>query len=106
METEINGHAQPEAVGKRTARGTLAGWLPQPDNLKHVPALAIRSLPAVLLGTLLNILDGISCEYFVTRPAPYGRSLTNASLDGMIIFPATGVFEHLGGVGVSMFFVR
>ena len=25
--------------------------------------------------------------------------------DGMIIFPAAGVFDHLGGVGVSMFFV-
>ncbi|EKM51192.1 uncharacterized protein PHACADRAFT_263202 [Phanerochaete carnosa HHB-10118-sp] len=38
-----------------------------------------------MLGTLLNILDGISY--------------------GMIIFPATGVFTGLGGVGVSMFFV-
>jgi len=25
--------------------------------------------------------------------------------DGMIIFPATGVFENLGPMGVSMFFV-
>jgi SulP family sulfate permease len=25
--------------------------------------------------------------------------------DGMIIFPATGVFAGLGGMGVSMFFV-
>ncbi|KAI0247014.1 sulfate transporter family-domain-containing protein [Lactifluus subvellereus] len=44
-----------------------------------------RSLPAVVLGLLLNILDGISY--------------------GMIIFPATGVFIDLGAMGVSMFFV-
>ncbi|KAF9221142.1 hypothetical protein BS17DRAFT_712424 [Gyrodon lividus] len=46
---------------------------------------AARAVPAVVLGTLLNILDGISY--------------------GMIIFPATGVFAKLGGAGVSMFFV-
>ncbi|KAI0077979.1 hypothetical protein K474DRAFT_1594928 [Panus rudis PR-1116 ss-1] len=46
---------------------------------------SVKSLPAVLLGALLNILDGISY--------------------GMIIFPASGVFTGLGGVGVSMFFV-
>ncbi|KAG1796400.1 sulfate transporter family-domain-containing protein [Suillus plorans] len=45
----------------------------------------LKSLPAVLLGTLLNILDGVSY--------------------GMIIFPAFGVFAGLGGMGVSMFFV-
>ncbi|OAX35963.1 hypothetical protein K503DRAFT_696020 [Rhizopogon vinicolor AM-OR11-026] len=45
----------------------------------------LKSLPAVLLGTLLNILDGVSY--------------------GMIIFPAFGVFDGLGGMGVSMFFV-
>ncbi|KAH9933958.1 sulfate transporter family-domain-containing protein [Epithele typhae] len=46
---------------------------------------AAKALPAVVLGTLLNILDGISY--------------------GMIIFPAAGVFADLGGSGVSMFFV-
>ncbi|KAF6756738.1 vacuole protein [Ephemerocybe angulata] len=46
---------------------------------------AIRAIPAVLLGSLLNILDGVSY--------------------GMIIFPATGVFSGLGPMGVSMFFV-
>ncbi|KAF8197043.1 sulfate transporter family-domain-containing protein [Pholiota molesta] len=46
---------------------------------------AVRAVPAVLLGCLLNILDGVSY--------------------GMIIFPATGVFADLGGMGVSMFFV-
>lgn len=39
----------------------------------------------MLLGTLLNVLDGVSY--------------------GMIIFPAAGVFADLGGMGVSMFFV-
>ncbi|KAG2346177.1 hypothetical protein BDR05DRAFT_974653 [Suillus weaverae] len=47
--------------------------------------IVLKSLPAVLLGTLLNILDGVSY--------------------GMIIFPESGVFAGLGGMGVSMFFV-
>lgn len=89
--TNGNGHAQPEAVGKRTSKGTLAGWGSHllngahTEELKHVPALAVKALPAVILGTLLNILDGISY--------------------GMLVFPAAGVFTGLGGVGVSMFFV-
>ncbi|KAH9840810.1 sulfate transporter family-domain-containing protein [Rhodofomes roseus] len=52
---------------------------------KDTAVIAVQSLPAVLLGTLLNILDGVSY--------------------GMIIFPAAGVFVGLGGTGVSMFFV-
>ncbi|KIP03684.1 hypothetical protein PHLGIDRAFT_110510 [Phlebiopsis gigantea 11061_1 CR5-6] len=89
--TTTNGHVQPDAVGKRTSKGTVAGWgrhilkRAHADELKHIPALAVKSLPAVVLGTLLNILDGISY--------------------GMIAFPAAGVFTGLGGVGVSMFFV-
>ncbi|KAH8105254.1 sulfate transporter family-domain-containing protein [Cristinia sonorae] len=55
------------------------------DGFKRAPAEVVRALPAVLLGALLNVLDGISY--------------------GMIIFPAAGVFAGLGGVGVSMFFV-
>lgn len=52
---------------------------------KELVCTVLKSLPAVLLGTLLNILDGVSY--------------------GMIIFPAFGVFAGLGGMGVSMFFV-
>ncbi|KAG1744926.1 sulfate transporter family-domain-containing protein [Suillus paluster] len=52
---------------------------------KQLGRTVLKSLPAVLLGTLLNILDGVSY--------------------GMIIFPAFGVFAGLGGMGVSMFFV-
>lgn len=44
-----------------------------------------KTLPAVLLGTLLNILDGVSY--------------------GFIIFPAGPVFAGFGSMGVSMFFV-
>ncbi|KAF9466835.1 sulfate transporter family-domain-containing protein [Collybia nuda] len=47
--------------------------------------IAGKSIPAVLLGCLLNILDGVSY--------------------GMIIFPGTGVFAGLGPLGVSMFFL-
>ncbi|KAG9312501.1 sulfate transporter family-domain-containing protein [Chiua virens] len=46
---------------------------------------AIRAIPAVVLGILLNVLDGVSY--------------------GMIIFPAAGLFAKFGGSGVSMFFV-
>ncbi|KAK7681788.1 hypothetical protein QCA50_015135 [Cerrena zonata] len=52
---------------------------------EYVLASLVKSIPAVVLGTLLNILDGISY--------------------GMIIFPTGGVFANMGGVGVSMFFV-
>ncbi|KAJ7074561.1 sulfate transporter family-domain-containing protein [Mycena amicta] len=46
---------------------------------------SFSALPAVVLGCLLNILDGVSY--------------------GMIIFPATAPFDGLGPMGVSMFFV-
>ena len=49
------------------------------------PRDALRAIPAVVLGLLLNILDGVSY--------------------GMIVFPAAGVFAGFGGTGVSMFFV-
>lgn len=64
-----NGHAAPEAVAKRTTRGTLEGWgyrvarYASADSVKGVAAIAVRSLPAVLLGALLNILDGVSCAW-------------------------------------------
>lgn len=53
--------------------------------LSSTISTVIRSIPAVLLGSLLNILDGVSY--------------------GMIIFPEKGVFAGLGPMGVSMFFV-
>ncbi|KAH0835582.1 sulfate transporter family-domain-containing protein [Lanmaoa asiatica] len=65
--------------------------LPKPcETLRSVldPNLgrkAFRAIPAVVLGTLLNVLDGISY--------------------GMIIFPAAGLFANFGGAGVSMFFM-
>lgn len=48
-------------------------------------ALTVTTFPAVLLGLLLNILDGVSY--------------------GFIIFPAGPVFAGFGSIGVSMFFV-
>ncbi|KAF8530074.1 sulfate transporter family-domain-containing protein [Hysterangium stoloniferum] len=53
----------------------------------HLPSshTVIHAIPAVILGLLLNILDGVSY--------------------GMIVFPATGAFLGFGGTGVSMFFV-
>jgi sulfate permease, SulP family len=46
---------------------------------------AVLSFPAVILGMLLNILDGVSY--------------------GFIMFPAGSMFDGFGGLGVSMFFV-
>jgi sulfate permease, SulP family len=58
-----------------------------PAALRSTLATSARALPAVMLGALLNVLDGVSY--------------------GMIIFPASGVFAAaaLGPAGVSMFFV-
>ncbi|KAI0643264.1 sulfate transporter family-domain-containing protein [Trametes meyenii] len=81
-----NGAAEPEPVGKRGTKGAM-GDITLRISKSSGPVLrdALKAIPAVILGTLLNILDGISY--------------------GMIIFPAAGVFTGLGGVGVSMFFV-
>ncbi|KAL4066573.1 sulfate transporter family-domain-containing protein [Scleroderma citrinum] len=67
----------------------------EPSYIPHLPSIeerldglaitVISSIPAVVLGALLNVLDGLSY--------------------GMIIFPASGVFASLGGMGVSIFFV-
>jgi SulP family sulfate permease len=70
--------------------GSITFLFKPSETLRHIldPNLgnkAFRALPAVVLGTLLNILDGVSY--------------------GMIIFPAAGLFAKFGGVGVSMFFL-
>lgn len=53
----------------------------------EIARTSLKSIPAVILGSLLNILDGVSY--------------------GMIIFPASGVFDEyqMAPVGVSMFFL-
>ncbi|KAF5375834.1 hypothetical protein D9615_008236 [Tricholomella constricta] len=55
------------------------------EIVPHILAVSVKSIPAVLLGCLLNILDGVSY--------------------GMILFPGTGIFSDLGPMGVSMFFL-
>ncbi|KAG6841586.1 hypothetical protein C0991_009342 [Blastosporella zonata] len=69
------------SLPKRTAAKTALGL----TDISHVMEVGFKSIPAVLLGCLLNILDGVSY--------------------GMIIFPGTGVFSELGPMGVSMFFL-
>jgi SulP family sulfate permease len=75
-----------------------------PESIKAVARTGFHAVPAVVLGSLLNILDGVSCGsdswWICNQHAHY---LT----DGMIIFPASGAFADagLGPVGVSMFFV-
>jgi len=65
------------SIAKSAAR-TIAYYVPSIHSI-------LEAIPAVILGLLLNILDGVSY--------------------GMITFPAIGVFEGFGGTGVSMFFV-
>ncbi|WVQ82197.1 hypothetical protein IAT38_004325 [Cryptococcus sp. DSM 104549] len=55
------------------------------DVAKGVLLEPIKTLPSVILGLLLNVLDGVSY--------------------GMILFPATPVFADFGSLGVSMFFM-
>ena len=57
----------------------------QPSHITHLGFRIFSSLPAVFLGLLLNILDGVSY--------------------GMILFPAGTVFDGFGPMGVSLFFV-
>ena len=60
--------------------------LPKRKGALGFVALVFRCLPAVFLGTLLNILDGLSY--------------------GMIMFPTTeSSFSGLGPTGLSMFYV-
>ncbi|THH18561.1 hypothetical protein EW146_g2464 [Bondarzewia mesenterica] len=79
-----NGYAHPPSARKpRGIRKVLRSATPA--NVAWAGKEVARALPPVLLGTLLNVLDGVSY--------------------GMIIFPAAGVFSGLGPLGVSMFFV-
>ncbi|WVW83707.1 hypothetical protein I302_105728 [Kwoniella bestiolae CBS 10118] len=55
------------------------------DVAKGVVVEPIKAIPSVVLGLLLNVLDGVSY--------------------GMILFPANAVFVDFGSLGVSMFFV-
>lgn len=57
-----NGHAEPEPIGKRGARGTVKDiTLRISKGSGPVLKDGLKSIPAVILGTLLNILDGVSC---------------------------------------------
>ncbi|KAL0573865.1 hypothetical protein V5O48_008082 [Marasmius crinis-equi] len=55
------------------------------EDVKHFVYQGFSALPAVLLGCLLNILDGVSY--------------------GMLIFPTSEPFNDMGPTGVSLFFI-
>ncbi|CAK5278217.1 unnamed protein product [Mycena citricolor] len=83
---------RPEPNLEPTEQTPLLASPPKVRNLKTWRSLvattarqAVHAVPAVILGCLLNILDGVSY--------------------GMIIFPTTPPFGDLGPMGVSMFFV-
>lgn len=69
-----NGHGQSDAVCKRTSKGVLDRWRGEhpATQLKDVMTTTAHAVPAVILGTLLNILDGISCMFvlFETSALP------------------------------------
>jgi len=76
----------------------------------------VKVIPAVILGLLLNILDGVSYDEFssyLLRPrhlvllADSLSSLSSWFQDRlrMITFPANLIFTDFGSIGVSMFFM-
>ena len=61
-----NGDSRPEPINKRSARGVVKDFGYRIAK-QSGPATkdAVKSVPAVILGTLLNVLDGISCEFSI-----------------------------------------
>lgn len=47
------------------------------EALKNTALIAAKSVPAVLLGSLLNILDGVSCAYMLLVFSPSTHQLTS-----------------------------
>jgi hypothetical protein len=88
-------------IRKATIRDVLDALVKQP----------VITLPAVILGLLLNVLDGVSYGMILLvvwgrmlLPHPPARSIVdvNPPFDR---FPASYVFTDYGSIGVSMFFV-
>ncbi|KAG8757885.1 hypothetical protein FRC11_004198 [Ceratobasidium sp. 423] len=78
----------PAKLTWKTARTLIRSKIQEytsPENLKTTLSQTMTAIPAVILGMLLNVLDGVSY--------------------GMIIFPAGDIFTGFGSIGVSMFFV-
>ncbi|BGP28971.1 hypothetical protein JCM10296v2_000707 [Rhodotorula toruloides] len=79
----------------RKAKDRLSGWAKQAEkrgkeitaeDVKDAGKTAVKSVPAVILGTLMNVLDGVSY--------------------GLITYPTQiPAFARFGGIGVSQFFV-
>lgn len=60
---QTNGGPHSEPIGKRSARGVVKDIsLRISKGSGPVVKDGLRSIPAVILGTLLNILDGVSCR--------------------------------------------
>ncbi|KAL1405410.1 hypothetical protein Q8F55_009041 [Vanrija albida] len=72
------------AVDIAAAKNSLSKLTPA-DVFKACVVEPVEALPAVILGVLLNVLDGVSY--------------------GMILFPTSVYFPDFGSLGVSMFFM-
>lgn len=71
-------------VDVQAARNSLSKYTAK-DMVKMCVEEPVKALPAVVLGLLLNVLDGVSY--------------------GMILFPVSPYYPDYGSLGVSMFFV-
>ncbi|TBU52276.1 hypothetical protein BD310DRAFT_981972 [Dichomitus squalens] len=72
----MNGDPQPEAAGKRSARGAVKDFTIQIAR-KSAPVAtdALRSIPAAILDALLNILDGISYGMIISPLLAFSSTL-------------------------------
>jgi hypothetical protein len=84
-------HFAPQRSLRKRARAAWttvtdgAKTVSRPSYIAHLGLRITSLLPAVFLGLLLNVLDGVSY--------------------GMILFPPVAIFDGFGPMGVSLFFV-
>lgn len=73
-----NGHGQHIAVQPKRTQSIINNvalrirQAAKQESVQHALVIAFQSLPAVLLGSLLNILDGVSCACCVFKLLGYG----------------------------------
>jgi SulP family sulfate permease len=62
----INGHSYKCSMSSKRLSSLMHGIIGEVHEIdvKEIVPTVFKSLPAVLLGTLLNILDGVSCKPF------------------------------------------
>lgn len=110
-------HADASAAKKHHFLSSLTQRLPSvelrrptgKEVFQHVVVNPVAALPAVVLGLLLNVLDGVSYDESCS-PALHPRSLRSETdmqvgPARMIMFPSNDIFPDFGTPGVAMFFM-